>query len=80
MHEILLMLTGILQATSGSMRVLGLDPQKQRNLLSFRIGSVFRQESQLWFHLPPMDSFRLLGAIYEIDRKELDRKIHESSK
>lgn len=71
------MLTGILQATSGSMSVLGLDPQKQRNLLSFRIGSVFGQKSQLWFHLPPIDSFRLLGAIYEVDRKELDRRIHE---
>ena len=71
------MLTGILQATSGSMSVLGLDPQKQRNLLSFRIGSVFGQKSQLWFHLPPMDSFRLLGAIYEVDRRELDRRIHE---
>jgi len=71
------MLTGILQATSGSMQVLGLDPQKQRNLLSFRIGSVFGQKSQLWFHLPPIDSFRLLGAIYEINKKELDRRIHE---
>lgn len=71
------MLTGILHATSGSMSVLGLDPEKQRKNLSFRIGSVFGQKSQLWFHLPPMDSFRLLGAIYEIDGKTLDRRIKE---
>jgi ABC-2 type transport system ATP-binding protein len=71
------MLTGILHATSGSMSVLGCDPQKQRRELSFNIGSVFGQKSQLWFHLPPMDSFRLLGAIYEIDGKVLDLRIKE---
>ncbi len=71
------MLTGILHATSGSMSVLGLDPQKQRNALSFRIGSVFGQKSQLWFHLPPMDSFKLLGAIYELDGNILSKRISE---
>ena len=71
------MLTGILHATSGKISVLGYDPQKQRKDLSFRIGSVFGQKSQLWFHLPPMDSFRLLGAIYEIDGKVLDSRIKE---
>jgi ABC-2 type transport system ATP-binding protein len=71
------MLTGILSATSGNMSVLGFDPGKQRKNLSFRIGSVFGQKSQLWFHLPPIDSFRLLGAIYEIDGGTLDRRISE---
>lgn len=71
------MLTGILHATSGSMSVLGFDPEKQRKDLSFKIGSVFGQKSQLWFHLPPLDSFRLLGAIYEIDGRTLDRRISE---
>ncbi len=71
------MLTGILHPTSGSMSVLGLDPQKQRNALAFRIGSVFGQKSQLWFHLPAIDSFRLLGAIYELDKGVLDKRISE---
>lgn len=71
------MLTGILHATSGSISVLGMNPEKQRKNLSFRIGSVFGQKSQLWFHLPPLDSFRLLGAIYEIDRKLLESRINE---
>ena len=70
-------LTGILHATSGSVSVLGLNPQMQRNLLSFKIGSVFGQKSQLWFHLPPLDSFRLLGAIYEMERHTLDKRISE---
>lgn len=71
------MLTGILHATSGFISVLGLDPQKQRKELSFKIGSVFGQKSQLWFHLPPMDSFRLLGSIYEIDAPVLNKRIDE---
>ncbi|HEX2947536.1 MAG TPA: ATP-binding cassette domain-containing protein [Clostridia bacterium] len=71
------MLTGILHPTSGNMSVLGFDPQKQRKELSFKIGSVFGQKSQLWFHLPPIDSFRLLGAIYEIDGRTLDSRIKE---
>lgn len=71
------MLTGILHPTSGNMSVLGLDPIRQRKALSFRIGSVFGQKSQLWFHLPPMDSFRLLGAIYELDKADLDKRISE---
>jgi ABC-2 type transport system ATP-binding protein len=32
---------------------------------------VFGQKSQLWFHLPPADSFELLGAIYDIDKDVL---------
>ncbi len=64
------MLTGILHPTSGSATVLGLEPLRQRKQLAYRIGSVFGQKSQLWFHLPPQDSFRLLAGIYELDERE----------
>ena len=63
------MLTGILTPTLGSARVLGMDPTRQRQQLAYRIGTVFGQKSQLWFHLPPADSFALLGAIYDLDKK-----------
>jgi ABC-2 type transport system ATP-binding protein len=66
------MLTGILSADSGRASVMGLDPAKERLELARYMGAVFGQRSQLWFHLPPSDSFRLLGAIYEIE--EDDRK------
>jgi ABC-2 type transport system ATP-binding protein len=69
------MLTGILAPSSGEARVLGLDPTKDRLELSRYIGAVFGQKSQLWFHLPPSDSFRLIGAMYDID--EDDRKWRE---
>ncbi len=70
------MLMGILQPSEGMASVLGLDPTRDRVELSRYVGAVFGQKSQLWFHLPPSDSFRLLGAIYEID--EDDRKWREA--
>ncbi|MDD4680885.1 MAG: ATP-binding cassette domain-containing protein, partial [Clostridia bacterium] len=69
------MLTGILHPTSGDISVLGLDQTKERKQLSYRIGTVFGQKSQLWFHLPPTDSFTLLGAIYDIDKMRLKKRI-----
>lgn len=69
------MLTGILHPTSGNMKVLGLDPIKDRKKLAFKIGTVFGQKSQLWMHLPPLDTFKLLGAIYEIPDNELKKRI-----
>ncbi|CAG7617427.1 Vitamin B12 import ATP-binding protein BtuD [Paenibacillus solanacearum] len=62
------MLTGILHPTEGSAEVLGLCPWKDRGRLAYRIGSVFGQKSQLWYHLPPIDSFELMSRIYELKR------------
>lgn len=64
------MLTGILHPTAGEATVLGFTPWEHREKLSYRIGSVFGQKSQLWYHLPPIDTFNLLGKIYEMDRVE----------
>lgn len=64
------MLTGILFPSSGMARVLGYVPWLDREKLSFKIGSVFGQKSQLWYHLPPLDTFNLLARIYEMDASE----------
>jgi ABC-2 type transport system ATP-binding protein len=68
------MLTGILYPTSGDADVLGFVPWRDRERLSYRIGSVFGQKSQLWYHLPPVDTFNLLASIYEMDRAEYLRR------
>lgn len=62
------MLTGILHPTAGEATVLGLVPWRERQKLAYRIGSVFGQRSQLWYHLPPADTFDLLARIYELNR------------
>ncbi len=64
------MLTGILHPTSGEATVLGYVPWRDREKLSYKIGSVFGQKSQLWYHLPPVDTFNLLSKIYEMDPSE----------
>src|SRR5687768_5535960 len=50
-------LTGILHPTTGRVTVLGLTPWKDRRKLAFRMGAVFGQRSQLWYHLPASDTF-----------------------
>ncbi len=69
------MLTGILHPTSGDIDVIGLIPAKNRKELSYKIGTVFGQKSQLWFHLPPLDSFHLLGKIYELSDSYVEKRI-----
>jgi ABC-2 type transport system ATP-binding protein len=68
-------ITGILYPTSGSIGVLGMDPHRKRRALAYRIGTVFGQKSQLWYHLPPLDSLTLLGDIYDLDRREARKRI-----
>src|SRR5678816_23542 len=61
-------LTGILYPSSGEVKVLGLTPWSERRKLTQHIGAVFGQRSQLWYHLPPGDTFELIARIYSIDR------------
>lgn len=68
------MLTGILFPTSGEANVLGLVPWRDRERLAYKIGSVFGQKSQLWYHLPASDTFNLLAKIYEMDRAEYEKR------
>jgi len=62
------MLTGILQPTSGLLRVNGVNPAKERRRLTRNLGVVFGQKTQLWWDLPVEESFDLLRTIYRIPR------------
>ena len=74
------MLTGILYRDEGIIKVLGMDPTKQRKELSYQIGTVFGQKEQLWMHLTPRDNFKFFGAIYDISEKESEKRIDELNK
>ena len=67
------MLTGILHPTSGDVFVAGYIPWRDRRKLAYRIGTVFGQRSQLWYHLPPSDTFDLLSRIYSLKRVDFLR-------
>jgi ABC-2 type transport system ATP-binding protein len=70
------MLTGILYPTSGSIKVLGFTPHSDRKKLGFQIAAVFGQRSNLWYHLPPKESYNLIAKIYEIDEKTYEKRLN----
>lgn len=73
------MLTGILEPTSGELKVNGYDPHRQREQFVRTIGVVFGQRSQLWWDIAVQESFRLLQKVYRIPmdqyQKHLQRMI-----
>lgn len=71
------MLTGILHPNKGSIKVLDIDPIKERKKLAYQIGTVFGQKEQLWTHLTPYDNFKFFGAIYDIPDPVVEKKIKE---
>ncbi len=60
------LLSGILSPTSGSIRVMGRDPVRERVANAREIGVVFGQKTQLWWDLPAIESFNLIAKIYEV--------------
>ena len=71
------LLTGILHPTRGRATVAGLVPWEERKRVAHRIGTVFGQRSQLWYHLPASDTFELLGRMYDVPRDEHRRRREE---
>lgn len=72
-------LTGIMTASQGTVRVLGKKPDRDRKTLTYQIGAVFGQRSQLWYHLPVQDTLTLLAAIYDIPDSEFCRRLKDLS-
>jgi ABC-2 type transport system ATP-binding protein len=70
-------LTGILHPTSGEATVLDFVPWLERRRLAARIGVLFGQRSLLWFELTPRQSYRMLAAIYGLDRRREQRRVAE---
>lgn len=68
-------LTGILHPSGGEASVLGYTPWKDRQKLAFKIGTVFGQRPQLWYHLPAIDTLNLFGKIYELEDAEVKKRI-----
>lgn len=71
------MLTGILFPDEGNIKIMGINPQKNRKQLAYKIGTVFGQKEQLWIHLTPYDNFKFFGAIYDIPNSVVEKRIEE---
>ncbi|MBO5375985.1 MAG: ABC transporter ATP-binding protein [Bacilli bacterium] len=66
-------LSGILTPDSGTCKVNGIVPWKERKKYVKSIGVVFGQRSQLWWDIPAMDTFDLLKDVYDIEEEKYQK-------
>lgn len=71
------MLTGLLVPSGGKLVIDGFVPWQDRERYVARIGAVFGQRTTLWWDLPVVDSFELLGKIYRVPQERLHRNLTE---
>ena len=72
-------LSGLLYPTSGEVSVLGFNPWDRKAQFQKQFALVMGQKNQLWWDLPPMETFILNKEIYEVPedqfKKTLDKLI-----
>ncbi len=61
------LLSGVINPTSGTARVMGHIPWKRENAYRRKFALVMGQKNQLWWDLPAQESFRLHQHIYGIE-------------
>ncbi|MEX2501900.1 MAG: ATP-binding cassette domain-containing protein, partial [Trueperaceae bacterium] len=69
------MLAGILKPTSGELRVLGLEPHRERERYVRNIGVVFGQRTSLWWDIAVIESLRLLQRVYDVPEAAFRRRL-----
>lgn len=69
------MMCGILNPTSGSVKINGLEPYKKRKQVAQNIGVVFGQKTQLWWDIQLVESFKVLKEIYQISDDEYKERM-----
>lgn len=74
---LLKILSGLIHPSSGSAQVLGFEPTSRNPDFLKRISILLGQKNQLWWDLPPADSYDLLSRIYEIDRVQARNRVRE---
>ncbi len=68
-------LSGLLYPTKGEVEVLGFTPWHRKRDFLKQIGFIMGQKGQLWWDIPPQETFLLNQAIYEIPDKEYKERI-----
>ena len=70
-------LSGLLYPTGGDIQVLGYKPWERKSELQKQFSLVMGQKNQLWWDLPPMETWRLQQAIYEVDQASFKQTVAE---
>ncbi len=71
------LLSGVINPTHGTCRVMGHIPWKRENEYRRRFALVMGQKNQLWWDLPAQESFRLHQHIYQIDSSQFQATLDE---
>jgi ABC-2 type transport system ATP-binding protein len=69
------MLVGILNPSSGSVKVYGENPQKHHEAYLRKIGVIFGQKTNLWFDIPVIESYRAIQVLYKLDYKTYEKNM-----
>lgn len=70
-------LSGLLYPTGGSVTVLGHNPYKREPVLQKQFSLVMGQKNQLWWDLPPLETFILNKEIYEVSDTQYKKNLDE---
>lgn len=70
-------LSGLIPATSGDVKVLGTNPFERKNEFLRHISVLLGQKNQLWWDIAPVDSYQLLMNIYDLDVNKTQKKIKD---
>lgn len=73
------MLAGLLHPTRGEVRVGGFLPSRREVAFLSRITLVMGQKQQLLWDLPPVETFDLNRAIYQVPKAQADETVRELS-
>ncbi|MFO0727090.1 MAG: ATP-binding cassette domain-containing protein [Myxococcota bacterium] len=71
------MLSGLLTPSSGTVSVEGLSPIGRPRALLRQLSLVMGQKQQLLWDLPPIETFELCRAIYDVDRARYKKTVEE---
>ena len=64
---------GILSPTSGSVRLFGEDPRRNKKYCMQKVGVVFGQKTNLWIDIPVIESYKAVKQIYKVDNDTFKR-------
>lgn len=70
-------LAGLIYPTSGAVDVLGYTPFDRNHDYLRSISLVMGQKSQLWWDLPPMESYLLYKEMYDIPKNHFNKTLDE---
>ncbi|PJC80183.1 hypothetical protein CO009_02665 [Candidatus Shapirobacteria bacterium CG_4_8_14_3_um_filter_35_11] len=68
-------LSGLLYPSSGNISVLGFKPSDRKYEYLNQIGFVMGQKNQLWWDIPPQETFLLNKAIYNISDTDYQKRL-----